>query len=110
METKSPEERLKDIAQKHFKGAQQLNYEVLKRILDLSIAGFGLVAALAWNEAIKALFDAIFPRAGGLIAQFVYAAVITIVVVFVTIRLGKLANLAKDKLSDEEKEKLDKQD
>lgn len=98
------------MAQKHLRSAQKLNYEVLKRVLDLSVAGFGLVAALAWNEAIKALFDAIFPKAGGIIAQFLYAAVITMVVVFVTIRLGKLANLAKDKLSDEEKEKLDKQD
>jgi Family of unknown function (DUF5654) len=33
-------------------------------------APFGLVAALAWNTAIQALFDAVFPEAGDLLAKF----------------------------------------
>jgi Family of unknown function (DUF5654) len=55
------------------------------------------VAALAWNDAIKAIFDAIFPQAGNLAAKIVYAAVVTVIVVIVTLRLGKLLNLAKSK-------------
>ena len=72
-----------------------LKVEVLTKIIDLATAGFGLVAALAWNDAIKAIFDAIFPQAGNLAAKIVYAIVVTIIVVIVTLRLGKLLNLAK---------------
>lgn len=66
-------------------------------MLQLMPATFGLVAALAWNEAIQELFTAIFGEAGSLAAKFFYAVLIT-VVVFVTIRLGRLSDrLKKDK-------------
>jgi uncharacterized membrane protein len=58
-------------------------------------AAFGLVAALAWNDAIQALFTAIFGEAGGLAAKFFYAVLITVVVVVVTIRLGRLSDRIK---------------
>jgi len=35
-----------------------LKAEVIEKISALVIADFGLVAALAWNDAIKALFKA----------------------------------------------------
>jgi hypothetical protein len=72
-----------------------LRVEVLTKMIDLATAGFGLVAALAWNDAIKAIFDAIFPKAGNIAAQLIYAVVVTVFVVFITLRLGKLLNLAK---------------
>ncbi|MFA5028906.1 MAG: DUF5654 family protein [Candidatus Methylomirabilota bacterium] len=72
-----------------------LKVEVLTKMIDLATAGFGLVAALAWNDAIKAIFDAVFPTAGNIAAKVIYAAVITVIVVFITLRLGKLLNLAK---------------
>ncbi|CAN5906742.1 hypothetical protein BH23ACT11_BH23ACT11_00500 [soil metagenome] len=37
-----------------------MSSEVLDKILQLMTAAFGLVAALAWNEAIQGLFTAIF--------------------------------------------------
>ncbi len=68
-------------------------------MLQLMTATFGLVAALAWNEAIQELFTAIFGEAGSLAAKFFYAVLIT-VVVFVTIRLGRLS----DRLKKDEEE------
>lgn len=45
-------------------------------------AALGLVAGLAWNDAIKALIEAAFPLEQNTIAvKFVYAALVTIVVV-----------------------------
>lgn len=45
------------------------------------LAAFGFVAGLAWNEAIKALIDALFPLAtDGIVAKFVYAVVATVLV------------------------------
>lgn len=44
----------------------------------------GLVAGLAWNDAIKSLIESVFPFAkGGIFVKFIYAVVITVVVVFV---------------------------
>lgn len=54
-------------------------------------AAFGLVAALAWNDAIQSLFTTLFGTAGDLAAKFVYALLVTVVVVFVTVRLGRIA-------------------
>lgn len=76
--------------------------EVLDKVVQLMTAAFGLVAALAWNSAIQELFTLIFGDAGNLAAKFFYAVVVTAIVVFVTIRLGRLAERIK---SDEEDQK-----
>ena len=50
----------------------------------------GLVAALAWNTAIQGLFTQLFGEAGGaLVGQFIYAVIITLVVVFATIAVSR---------------------
>ena len=47
-------------------------------------AALGLVAGLAWNDAIKALIEDLFPFAKtGILAKFIYAVIITAVVVIV---------------------------
>jgi hypothetical protein len=71
--------------------------EVLDKLVELVTAAFGLVAALAWNTAIQELFTLIFPEAGDLIAKFLYAITVTVIVVFATIRLGRLAEQAKER-------------
>jgi hypothetical protein len=78
--------------------------EVLDKLVELITAAFGLVAALAWNTAIQELFSVIFPEAGDLIAKFLYAIVVTVIVVFVTIRLGRLA----ERLKEQERGLLDR--
>lgn len=69
--------------------------EVLEKIVQLLTAAFGLVAALAWNTAIQELFTLIFGNAGDLAAKFLYAVIVTVIVVFVTIRLGRLSERLK---------------
>ena len=68
-----------------------MSKEVMDNIVQLMTAAFGLVAALAWNEAVQALFDALLPNAGDLAAKFLYAVVVTVAVVIVTIRLGRIS-------------------
>mgnify|MGYP001588255299 CR=1 FL=1 len=54
------------------------------------LAGFGFVAALAWNDAIQSLFSEIFgPSRGSLYAKFGYAILITAIVTVVSLRLGR---------------------
>lgn len=73
-----------------------MSNEVLKQMLTLSTSGFGLVAALAWNELIKELVTHyIKPIAGtssGWISLLIYAVVITILAVTVTYNLTRLIN------------------
>lgn len=64
--------------------------EVMERTLQLATAAFGLVAALAWNDAIQTLFTEIFGAAADVTAKFVYAILVTILVVFITIRLARM--------------------
>ncbi len=56
------------------------------------LAAFGLVAGLAWNEAVKSLIDSIFPiESNSVPAKFIYALVVTIIVVVFTYYLSRLA-------------------
>jgi hypothetical protein len=54
------------------------------------------VATLAWNTAIQNLFDSVFGGTGSKLAgQFVYATLITIVVIFAGIAVGRAAKRTK---------------
>lgn len=63
---------------------------VFDKAVTFMLAGFGFVAALAWNDAIQALFSEIFGAArGGIIAKFGYAVLVTVIITIVSIRLGR---------------------
>ena len=64
---------------------------VQEKSITLVLGGFGLVAALAWNEAIKSLFENLFKNKGSLIGKFSYAVIVTLIVVIVSIQLQKLS-------------------
>ncbi len=66
--------------------------EVRNQMVTLLISGLGLVAALAWNEAVLGLFRELFPQGGGLVYKFGYAVVVTAIVVSISIQLRKFAN------------------
>jgi len=76
--------------------------EVVEKIAALITAAFGLVAALAWNDAIKALFvgpcgsegaGALCMLSSG--GPWVYAIIVTIIAVIATIWIAKVAEKAK---------------
>lgn len=69
--------------------------DVVEKIAALMTAAFGLVAALAWNGAIRGVFDKYYAAGEGLSALFIYAIVVTIIAVFATIWIGKVAERAK---------------
>lgn len=59
-----------------------LREEIKKQTLGYIVGALGLVAGLAWNEAVKALIEYFFPLSQNtLLAKFIYAAAITIAVV-----------------------------
>jgi len=70
--------------------------ETIDKLAALLTAAFGFVAALAWNETIKAIFKNIFGTQDTIWSWVVYAVVVTVIAVFVIIRIAKLANKAKE--------------
>ncbi len=79
-----------------FMSQKSLKLEILQKVSELATAGFGLVAALAWNDAIQSLFKEIFGTQSSVWAKFVYALIVTGLVVLITIRLGNLLNKIKN--------------
>jgi hypothetical protein len=72
-----------------------LKDEVLTQIAALLTVAFGLVAALAWNGAIQAIFKEIFGTADSIPAQLGYAIIVTIIAVIVTIWIARAVAHAK---------------
>ncbi|HJY09901.1 MAG TPA: DUF5654 family protein [Nitrososphaeraceae archaeon] len=71
--------------------------EVIEKIAALITAAFGLIAALAWNEAIQEIFRLVFGDQSGIWAMLFYAVVVTIIAVVVTIWIGRVAEKAVGK-------------
>lgn len=76
--------------------------DVIDKFAALVTAAFGLVAALAWNDAIKALFKGPCGTEGaGSLCQlsaggpWVYAIIVTIIAVIATLWIGKISEKAK---------------
>lgn len=68
-----------------------LTKEIRERTIGYVIAAFGLVAGLAWNEAVKASIEYLFPLSKNtLLAKFIYAVIITLIVVIITVNLVRL--------------------
>lgn len=64
---------------------KRLQQEIRLKTFTYITAALGLVAGLAWNEAIKALIETWFPAdVNSMVAKFIYAFVITLLVVILT--------------------------
>lgn len=63
----------------------QTSLEIKNQTISYITGAFGLVAGLAWNDAIKALIDYFFPFSKSTLGvKFLYAVLITFVVVMAT--------------------------
>lgn len=68
--------------------------EFFRTISTLIISSFGLVAALAWNTAITKILERylVIRPESTVVSWLVYALVVTVIAVVVTVYLGRLAN------------------
>lgn len=77
------------------KEAKAFKKQFAKKTLDLMTAGFGLVAALAWNDFIKELIKnyikPFFGESSAVWTQLIYALMVTFLAVFITYNLSKIA-------------------
>lgn len=73
---------------------KRFHIELISQMLTLATSGFGLVAALAWNETIQSFVKQfIEPKipGSGILSRLIYATLITVLAVFITYQLSRLS-------------------
>jgi len=76
------------------KKERDIKIEFINKITTVVAAGFGLVIALAWNDAIQSLFK-LFPlESTELWAKFVYAFIVTITIVIFVFYFNRVSEFA----------------
>lgn len=72
---------------------KRLKREIRKQSFGYVVGALSLVAGLAWNDAIKAVIDYIFPLdRSGLWVKFIYAGALTFVVILFTVYVARFFN------------------
>lgn len=92
-------DKLRDEMLKAREKADTLRREVLDKMSALATAAFGLVAALAWNNAIQALFKRYYPAPddpNALWPLIGYASIVTIIGVLIIVWIGRLTARLKE--------------
>lgn len=64
----------------------------LATMTALATAGFGLLAAGAWNTAIADVLKTFLPHGTGVIYEVFYAVIVTFIAIIVISALGRLAD------------------
>lgn len=76
----------------------ELKQELREKTMGYILAALGLVAGLAWSDAIKALIEKIYPTEGaGIVVKFIYAIIITTAIILVSRYLLKLGRNENNK-------------
>ncbi|MEK7188892.1 MAG: DUF5654 family protein [Patescibacteria group bacterium] len=77
---------------------KRLRLEILEQMATLATAGFGLVAALAWNSAIQDLFAKVnvLGSQDSVAVKFIYAGAVTAIVVLVTVAISRSISKLKE--------------
>ncbi len=83
--------------------SSELKVQLLETFAALITAAFGLVAALAWNEAIKTAVARVFDTGDGLTGLVVYAIIVTVLAVIMTLFIARALGKAKAALEAEKK-------
>lgn len=76
------------------KSLREFPLALIKNMTSLATSGFGVVVALAWNEAIKAsvehFIDPYLGKNSGVASLFIYATIMTVLAVIITMQLSTI--------------------
>lgn len=80
---------------------KKLHIEVVRQMIALATSGFGLVSALAWNSLIQEFvsdyLEKWFPKESGIFSLLIYAVVVTLLAVVITLQLSRLLRRLENK-------------
>lgn len=90
-----------EILKKTKEAARKTQLAVVKQMVTLATNGFGLVAALAWNNVILEFVNNYVKKyltyGSGIISLLVYAVLITFLAVAITLNLSKIVEKLEKK-------------
>ena len=93
---------MKEFEEKIINELAQVKTEVKTKTIKYIVAALGLVAGLAWNDAVKAGIEYFFPQnQNNLEAKLIYAVTITFIVAIASFYLSRIEK-------EEEKKELKK--
>lgn len=69
----------------------EISKMIMETILTLITTAFAFVAGLAWNEAIQKLIAEFYTAGSAVTGLLIYAIIVTIVAVVVTVLLARIA-------------------
>jgi hypothetical protein len=72
-------------------GNVEVKQTYLGTMVALATVAFGLIAAGAWNKFISDLIGLFLKPGSGVLAELIYAVLVTLLAIFVVQALGKLA-------------------
>lgn len=71
-------------------GQEKIRKEIKEKTTGYILAALGFVVGLAWNDAIKASIEYLFPlNKNSILAKLMYAFLVTIIVVLATVYFVK---------------------
>jgi len=85
--------------------AKPFKLQLVETFATLMTAAFGMIAALAWNEAIKALVGKYFSADDSIVPLLIYAIVVTVVAVVCIIVIARTLGKLRDSIAEEEEKK-----
>lgn len=85
--------------------------DFVEKFATLIIGAFSLLAALAWNETIKAFVQKYISPGSDFKSMLIYASIVTVIAVFVSVYLTKITKkvIKQEEKIKKEIEKLKKQ-
>lgn len=87
---------IKKVKSKIGKEIKSVRKEVKDRTIGYIVTALGLVAGLAWNDAIRSLIDFYYPlSSNGVWAKMIYAAILTMFVALFSLYLVRIIKKEK---------------
>ena len=97
-----------EILKKTSEATKKTQLAVAKQMVILATNAFGLIAALAWNNVITELVNSYVKKyltyGSGIISLLIYAILITIFVVAITVNLSKIVEKLEEKVTKKTEE------
>lgn len=83
----------------------------IEKFAALITGAFSLLAALAWNDAIKTFINTYISKGDDVLSMFIYAIIVTIIAVFVAYYINELATkvIKREERLAKKVEKLEKE-
>jgi len=95
----------KGIKNKIIEEQERIAKEIKEKTIGYIITALGIVAGLAWNDAIKTTIEYVFPLdSNSVVAKILYALLVTILIVLVSVYLMRISDLLGKKKIEENKE------